>query len=124
MSPRRLAWQDGKRAEAWARWWLRLKGYAILAQGRRGKRGSGAGEIDIIARRGGIIAFVEVKHRCDRQTAAHAITPAQRRRIAIAAQSFMADNPHLGRCTMRFDAILMAPGRWPCHISDAWQMDA
>lgn len=116
--------RTGKRAESLAAWWLRLKGYAILAQGRRCGRGTGAGEIDIIARRGRVIAFVEVKARASLDDAAQAISPAQRRRIGRAAAAFMAANPRLGGCCPRFDAILFAPGKLPRHISDAWRMDA
>lgn len=116
--------QTGKRAESLAAWWLRLKGYAILARGQRCGRGTGAGEVDIIARRGRTIAFVEVKARANLDDAAHAISPMQRQRIVRAAAAFMATNPHLDGCSPRFDAILFAPGRLPCHISDAWRMDA
>ncbi|MCA1907094.1 MAG: YraN family protein, partial [Magnetospirillum sp.] len=53
--------RTGKRAEIMAAWWLRLKGYAILARGWTNRRGSGAGEIDIVAKRGRLLVFVEVK---------------------------------------------------------------
>jgi len=116
--------RTGKRAETVAAWWLRLKGFAILARGWSSRRGSGAGEIDIVARRGNLLAFVEVKARADQESAAHALRPAQRSRISRGAQAFVAAHPHLQRCAMRFDVILVSPGRWPCHISDAWRMDA
>lgn len=116
--------RTGKRAEIMAAWWLRLKGYAILARGWTNRRGSGAGEIDIVAKRGRLLVFVEVKARADADSAAHALRPAQRSRISRGAQAFVAAHPHLEQCAMRFDVVLVSPGRWPRHISDAWRMDA
>jgi putative endonuclease len=113
----------GTRAEERAVWWLRLKGYAILARRYRAGRGSGGGEIDIVARRGDLVAFVEVKARPDAELAALAITANQTRRIARGAEIFLAEHPELGGLTYRFDAILMAPGRLPHHIADAWRVE-
>ncbi|MBF0327507.1 MAG: YraN family protein [Alphaproteobacteria bacterium] len=113
----------GTQAEDRAAWWLRLKGYSILARRYRAGRGSGGGEIDIVARRGAVIAFVEVKARSDADLAALAITPAQTRRIARGAEIFLAEHPELDGLTYRFDAILMAPGRLPRHIADAWRLE-
>lgn len=117
-------WRRGRRAEWLAAWWLRLKGYRILARNHPGGRGTGLGEIDIVARRGGVVVFVEVKTRPDQDSAAHAIGSRQQRRIALAAARFVAHRPDLARCDLRFDAVLMAPGRWPRHILAAWRMDA
>jgi len=114
----------GRRAEFLAVWWLRLKGYAILARGWSRGRGTGAGEIDIVARRGRTLVFVEVKARPDLEQAAHALRPAQQQRIGRGALAFLAAHPVLVECDMRFDLILVSPWRWPCHISDAWRMDA
>ena len=75
---RREAYGRGQRAEALAAWWLRLKGYRILARGFR----VAAGEIDLIARRGRLIALVEVKARPSLEEAGAAILPRQRERIA------------------------------------------
>lgn len=116
--------RTGKRAEFLAAWWLRLKGFCILARGWSNRRGSGAGEIDIVAKRGSLLIFVEVKARADRDKAAHALRPAQRQRISRGAQAFVAAHPHLQHCAMRFDVILVSRNHWPCHISDAWRMDA
>ncbi|MBR9972666.1 YraN family protein [Magnetospirillum sulfuroxidans] len=124
MITRRQAWRSGQRGETLAVWWLRLKGYAILSRGYAIGRGTGAGEIDIVARRGKTIAFVEVKVRPTLAAAAQAITPAQQRRIVRAAAAFLAAHPRLVGCDARFDAVLLAPGCWPRHISDAWRMDA
>lgn len=124
MNRRRKAHRRGQWGEMVARWWLRLKGYAILAHGYRSGRGSGAGEVDIVARRGDVVVFVEVKTRARLDQAAEALGGDQRRRIARAAAAFMAARPRLARCAWRFDVVLVAPGRWPRHIVDAWRMDA
>jgi putative endonuclease len=113
----------GIRAESLAAWWLRLKGYAILARRFRPGRGSGAGEVDLIVRRGATLAFVEVKARADLDSAALAISPAQIRRITRGAELFLAAHPALIGCRMRFDAVLVAPWRMPRHICGAWRIE-
>ncbi|MBX9634584.1 MAG: YraN family protein [Magnetospirillum sp.] len=120
---RHHALQRGKWAETLAVWWLRLKGYRVLARGYTVGRGRGAGEVDVIVRRGRVVAFVEIKARANLATAAHAITPAQQSRIARTARAFIARRPELASCIFRFDAVLVTPGAWPRHISDAWRMD-
>jgi putative endonuclease len=116
---RRAAFHRGRRGEQAALWWLRLKGYRILAQDFR----SPAGEIDVVARRGTTLAIIEVKSRDNVAAAAEAITPRQRNRIFNAARLFVARHPRHGSCTIRFDIMLVTPGRWPHHIVDAWQID-
>lgn len=110
----------GRRAEWRALLLLWAKGYRILAR-RHQIRAAGAGEIDIIARRGGIIAFIEVKARASTEVAAAAISAQQRRRIERAAAIFLAHHPQLAALTARFDAILVVPRRWPHHMIDAWR---
>ena len=116
--------QPGRRAETLAAWWLRLKGYRVLARGFALGRGRGAGEVDLIVKRGGVVAFVEVKARADFATAAQAITATQQARIIRAAQAFVARRPDLAACSWRFDAVLVMPKTWPRHIPDAWRMEA
>ena len=118
------AHQRGKAAETLAALWLRLKLYRILARGSVTGRGSRAGEVDIIAKRGNVVAFVEVKARQNLTDAAVALGPAQRRRIDRAAAAFLARRADLAGCAVRFDAVLVAPGRWPRHILDAWRPNA
>ncbi len=113
---RRRAYGRGRRAEAMAAWWLRLKGYRIVARGFRAP----LGEIDIIARRGRILALVEVKARGDLATAREALTPRQRKRIENAATIFLQHRPALAVLDLRFDVVLIAPGRRPHHMTDAW----
>lgn len=116
---RRQAWHRGRSSEQLAAWWLRLKGYRILARDFRVP----VGEIDLIARRGHLLAFVEVKARATQTAAAEAITARQRQRIERAALAFLQQNPNLARLTPRFDAILVQPRRPPRHLPDAWRPD-
>lgn len=116
---RRAAYRRGRTAEAYAAWLLRLKGYRIVARGYR----CPVGEVDIIARRGGLLVAVEVKLRPSLAEAAEAVAPRQRQRIVRAMDHFMAHNPTVARCDLRFDAVLLAPRRRPRHIADAWRPD-
>ncbi|MFN4283589.1 MAG: YraN family protein [Alphaproteobacteria bacterium] len=114
---RRRAIRIGRRGETLAVWRLRLAGWRILARDWR----SPAGEIDIIARRGRLVLFVEVKARGDLLAAGEAVGARQRSRIAAAAALFLARRPELAGCDARFDAMLVAPWRWPVHLPDAWR---
>ena len=96
---------------------LRLKGFRILARRFR----TPVGEIDIVARRGRVVAFVEVKARADLVTAGESVGARQRRRIARAADVFLQKRPELRQLDLRFDVVLLAPWRLPVHISDAWR---
>ena len=116
---RRDAERRGQRAERHAALLLRLKGFRVLARRYR----SPVGEIDIVARRAGLLLAVEVKARGDLATAAHAIDPRQQARIARATDHFLAANPSYASDRIRFDAILAAPGRLPRHIPDAWRIE-
>ena len=110
---RRAAARRGGRAETVAAWWLRLRGYRILARGFRAP----VGEIDLIAKRGRVLAMVEVKARPTLDEARQAISPRQRDRIARAALAFVQRHPVLRRLNLRYDALLLVPGRWPRHNS-------
>ena len=114
---RRKRLRYGRWAELIACGLLLAKGYRILA--RRYRRGPG--EIDIIAKRGKVVAFVEVKARRDRTTALESITPAAQRRIVAAARVFVAEHPKAVFYTLRFDAVLIVPRRWPEHVCDAFR---
>jgi putative endonuclease len=103
--------------DALAAWWLRLKGYRVLARNFR----VAPGEIDLIARRGGILALIEVKTRSDLASAGEAITARQRARIARAAEAFLQQHPEFSQLSVRFDVILIARRRLPRHLMDAWR---
>lgn len=112
----------GLAAERRAVWLLRLKGYRILARNFRPAKSLGLGEIDIVARRGRVLAFVEVKARADEAGALFAIAPQQQARIARAAQHFLKVRPRYAGCGMRFDAVVLEANRfWPRHMPDLWR---
>lgn len=114
---REAAYRRGVQQELLAAWWLRLKGYRILAHRYR----TPLGEIDLIARRGKALAFVEIKARATPEAALQAIAPHQQARIRQAAHMFLQQYPALGGLEMRFDAILACPRRLPRHVKDAWR---
>lgn len=107
----------GHRGEVIAAWLLRIKGYRIIAQGMR----NSMGEIDIIAKRRHIIAFIEVKTRGTLDEALDAVSLSQRQRIERAAVGFMSRRKDLSNLDMRFDVIAVLPKKWPCHLPDAWR---
>ena len=113
----RKAWVQGHRAEFWAALYLRLKLYRIVARNLR----LPSGEIDLIAKRGSLLVFVEVKYRPHRAAARAAVTAAQWRRIEAAAGQFVAKRPLLHHCCWRFDVVAMQPLRWPYHGRNVWR---
>ena len=116
---RERAQRRGRFAEWLCLWHLRLRGWRILARGWR----CPSGEIDILARRGRVLAIIEVKSRNQIDAAASALLPRQRRRIARAAEAFLLSRPDLARLDLRFDLMLVAPLRLPRHWPGAWQVD-
>ena len=110
----REAW--GRWAESVAAWSLRLRGYRIVARRFR----TPLGEIDLIARRGRLVAFVEVKARGDFIRAADALGSRQFGRVARAASLYLAHHPHYAAHSVRFDAVLVG-GLWPRHLPDVWR---
>ena len=113
---RQRAHRLGHAAEWRAVWRLRLAGYTILA--RRYK--TRLGEIDIVARRGNVLAFVEVKARRQMTTAAEALRQRQFGLVSRAASLFLAQHPRYAVCAVRFDAVLVG-GFWPRHLPDVWR---
>lgn len=118
--PERLeALRTGLSAESRASAFLIAKGYRILARRFR----SPVGEVDIVARRGNLLVFVEVKARADLDAAAESVTLRQRRRIAAAAAAWLAAHPEDAMRNVRFDAFLIAPRRLPRHIAGAFDAE-
>lgn len=115
---RRTAERRGRTAETVAAWYLRLRGFGILARRVR----TPAGEIDLVARRGRLLVFVEVKARPTLDAAAESLGPRQRKRLADAAAIWLAGHRHAG--AIRFDVLLVAPWSVPRHIVDAFRPDA
>lgn len=119
VAAKRRARRFGRRAEWVALAWLTLKGYRILAF----RFAAAGGEIDIVARRGGVVAFVEVKGRPGLDSAATAIGETKRRRISSAARAWLTRNPWAARAILRGDAVFIAPGRLPRHVAAAFLLD-
>lgn len=117
MGRREAAEARSRRAEALAAWWLRAKGYTILSRRVR----LPVGEIDLVARKGDVICFIEVMERATRSAALGAVTPAAWRRISRAAESWMAQRPRFHACGWRYDLIAICPGHLPSHLRDAWR---
>jgi putative endonuclease len=115
--PERIAaFRRGLSAESRAAMLLMAKGFRIAA--RRWK--TPLGEIDIVARRRGTLVFVEVKAREHADDAAEAVTERARARIIAAAELWLASHPDDAGRAVRFDVMLVAPGRLPQHIVDAF----
>jgi putative endonuclease len=93
------------------------KGYRIL--GFRLK--TPAGEIDLLAQKGDVLAVVEVKLRTTLEAALEAVTARQRERLRRAAETLARRRPALAQAAIRLDLVALAPGRLPRHIPDAWQ---
>ena len=113
---REAAERRGRRGEGLAALWLRLHGWRMVARRVKTPRG----EIDLIARRGRTVAFIEVKWRATAAERDRAIDAYRLRRVAAAVEAVAhrymrdGDNP-------RIDVLLLAPKRWPRHIVNAWQ---
>jgi putative endonuclease len=116
---RRRARRRGQWAETLCRWHLRLRGWRIVACDWR----CPSGEIDILARRRDVLAAIEVKSRGDYASGAAALLPRQRRRIARAAEAFLAMRPDLAALALRFDVMVVEPRRLPRHLPGAWRSD-
>jgi putative endonuclease len=114
---RRAAYRHGHLAEIAAAALLLLKGYRLLA--RRYK--TPLGEIDLVVRRGRLIAFVEVKARGSRREALESVGAAAERRIAGAADLWLAKHPDAAALDLRYDMVLIVPLRLPEHLPDAFR---
>src|SRR5258708_4921351 len=113
---RQVGFRFGISAESRAAVYLIAKGYRILARRWR----CPVGEIDIVARRRGVLIFVEVKARDRFEAAAEAVIVRQQRRIIAAAEVWLANNPDFGDVDIRFDVVLVAPKSLPRHIMAAF----
>jgi putative endonuclease len=114
---RRAAYRSGHSGERLAALRLMLTGYRILARRYRTK----VGEVDLIARRGDVVAFIEVKRRAAFVQGLEAVTPQARVRIRRAAELYLRRNPGLVERALRFDVMVITPWAWPRHIVDAWR---
>jgi putative endonuclease len=113
---RQRAERSGREGERRAALWLRAKGWRILASRVKTPRG----EIDLVARRGSLVAFVEVKYRRNRAELDFAIDERRLSRVAAAVECVAHEYAGKGD-DIRIDVILLAPGSLPRHIANAWQ---
>ena len=112
---RHAAEKRGRRGEGLAAWFLRLKGYRILDRNVRTPRG----EVDIVARKGGCLVFVEVKTRDTDAELDLALDEHRLARVAAAAEALIARYARENE-DIRIDALLLAPGRLPRHLTNVW----
>jgi putative endonuclease len=113
---RHAAEKRGRSAETIACWYLRLRGWRILARRARVR----GGEVDVVARRGRTVAFVEVKARATDDAAGLALDQYRLRRVAAAAEILAQRYARPGD-DIRIDALFIVPGRWPRHLPNIWQ---
>ncbi|MDY8110251.1 YraN family protein [Fulvimarina sp. 2208YS6-2-32] len=113
---RRARFRRGHLSEYYAAFALMLKGYRIVA---RRYRVTG-GEIDLIARRGDLVAIVEVKARTSLAAAMDAVGPMARRRIENAADHWLRTQRDHAAISLRFDIVAVLPRKWPMHVPNAW----
>ncbi len=119
---RRDSYRFGIHAEKMAAWYLRAKGYTILAERYRNVMG----EIDVLARKGNALVAVEVKARQTLRSCEDSITPMKQQRVTRAMEGALADKKITGLAStrspnIRFDVIWITPWRMPKHIKDAWR---
>lgn len=107
----------GLRGEQSAAEWLAARGYSIQARNFRCR----GGEIDIVARKGGVLAFIEVKtwRVLGRADLEYSIGGAKQRRIVMAARHYLRGNRQLAGVALRFDVLLLAGGRIE-HLENAF----
>lgn len=116
---RRRSEAAGRMAELAALWFLRLKGWRLLALRYK----TPVGEADLVMRRGGVTVFVEVKVRKSTGEAVEAVSARQARRISAAARHFLAQHPAAASGICRFDIVALSPYHWPSHIENAFDGD-
>lgn len=116
LNQKRRSERKGRRAEYIAALALLLKGYRIVSLRYR----TPVGEIDIVARKGDLIAFVEVKARKDLAAGVDAVSYPAQRRIAAAGELFISRQRDSARLSWRHDIVVVSPWRLPVHLEDAF----
>ena len=113
---RQRAERQGREGEVRAALWLQMKGWRVLDRRRK----TPLGEIDLVCKRGGVIAFVEVKWRKSAAELDYAIDEYRLSRVAAAVEAVAHEYAGEGE-DIRIDVVLLAPGGFPRHIVNAWQ---
>ena len=119
MNKKEAAERRGRRAEIIALWFLRLKGYRLLIHRFK----VGAGEVDLIMRRGQTTVFVEVKARATVDEAVISVTDHQAKRISNAARVWTSRDPIAAKSFCRFDIVAVTPYLWPSQVKNAFPGD-
>lgn len=114
-------YKAGHFAEKVALLWLMMRGYWPVAMNFVVGRGTGAGEVDLIVRRGKTLVFVEVKKRSTEEKGRLAIRPKNQSRIQRTSEVFLARHPKYQKFTIRYDAILISSKHFPKHLKNAWR---
>ena len=110
------SYETGRQSEDWAVDYLREQGWTIVARNFRGRRG----EIDVIARHGRVLVFLEIKGSL-RQPRVEAVLPRQILRVRGAAEEFLVRNRLPLETEMRFDALFVwGPPYQITHLEDAF----
>jgi putative endonuclease len=116
---RRTSEEAGRTAELAALWFLRFKGWRLLAHRYK----SPVGEVDLVMRKGDVTAFIEVKARGSLDGAVQSVSPRQARRISAAARHFLMQDRAAALQSCRFDIVAVSPYHWPRHIENAFDGD-
>jgi putative endonuclease len=121
---RKKAYRFGLKAEKIAAWYLRLKGYRVLAERYHIMQG----EIDVLAARGKTLVAVEVKARQNFAACEDSITPWKQKKILKAVEYILSGSGKIAGLAnaqdyaVRFDAIWIVPRQWPRHVKNAWRL--
>lgn len=115
---RQRAETRGRHAETAASILLRAKGFRILSQRYK----TPVGEVDLVACRGRLVVFAEVKWRSDANSALESVHPGAQARIGRAAAHWLSRRPEFANFNTRFDVIALAPWRWPVHLKQAFDL--
>ena len=114
-------YKAGHFAEKIALLWLMIKGYWPIAMNFTVGRGTGAGEVDLIVKRGKTLVFVEVKKRPDEEKARMAIHPRNQTRIVRTSEVFLTRYPQYKNFNIRYDAVFVGAKNFPKHLKNAWR---
>ena len=109
-------YRAGHFAEKVALLWLMMRGYWPVAMNFIVGRGTGAGEVDLIVRRGKTLVFVEVKKRSTEEKGRLAIHPKNQARIVRTSEVFLARYPKYKNFSIRYDAVFISPQKFPKHL--------
>lgn len=122
MTNKMLDNKTGHLCETLALIFLMMKGYVPVAKNYVTGRGTGAGEVDLIVRRGKMLVFVEVKKRPSFTAGLHAITIENQTRVIRASAAFLARHPRYANMNVRYDAVILVPWKRPKHLQEAWRV--